>query len=197
MESYNNTHFLSGDIGVSSDNSWLGKSLRFFESMWTQRANVNHAFVFISPLFVIEALTKITLSETSKYENRRVKIYRLSLTEKERFDLCVGLSEREDGAYGWDKYPLFFLDCVSTLVKRNIFRMKSPVFFFTKTFSISNIPVCSQLVVWGIHKFTSYRFKDNNGIEVSWKIVNPDYLDDLLTLPINNAILICEEKEKT
>lgn len=164
--------------------------------MWTGAAAFNHAFVFMGPNELMEALVKITRSPKSKYGNRTVRIYRIPLTESEQTALATGLAERENTAYGWDKYPLFIADAFASWIKRNILRQKKPCFWFTKTFHVSNIPVCSQLVVWAIHKFTSYRFRDEAGEEVNWTVVNPDYLEDLLKLPINNATMIYEQVQK-
>ena len=187
--------FFAGDICLSADNSWFGNTINFFQSIWTKDAKYSHAFMFVYNNELVEALTKITLSTKSKYNNRKLVIYRLPIDMLERNTLEVGLRARVNGAYGWDKYPLFVLDATTTWIKQNIFRMKAPCFFFTKTFHISNIPVCSELVVWALHKYTSYRLKDENGNEVPWTIVTPDYLQDLLELPINEAINIYDQEE--
>ena len=188
--------FKSGDIGLSTDKSFLGNTIRFFESIWTKNANWSHAFLFITPNTIIESLVKITKSPKSKYDKSNINIYRLPLSNKVRFELTKLMDEREGGAYGWDKYPLFILDCTATWFKQHILNQKKPCFFFTSTFKISNIPVCSQLVVWGIYKVSSYRFKDQYGDEVDWRIITPDVLEDLLKLPINKAKLIYQQEAK-
>ncbi len=195
MQSYSETAFICGDIGLSADNSWFGKTIRFFENMWTKDAEFNHSFIFATPLNIIEALVKITDSLKSKYNNRTIRIYRIPLSDVDREKLSRGLAEQVGKAYGWDKYPLFILDATASWLKRTFTGNQTPVFWFTKTFHITNIPVCSQLVVWAIHKYTDYRFKDAAGNEVNWTVVNPDYLDDLLKLPINGAEIICEQKQ--
>jgi len=193
---YNDILFLSGDIGLSTDNSILGKLIRWGQSVWTRKAKYSHAWVFISASFIIEALVKITLSDKNKYSNQKIQVYRIPLTLNERFNFCAGMDDRRDGAYGWDKYPLFAADAITTWIKRTIFRSNTPCFFFTKTFGVSNIPVCSELVVWGLYKFTSYKLKDDLEQIVDWRIVTPDYLYDLLQLPINQATLIYENPSK-
>jgi hypothetical protein len=191
---YKEYDFAPCDIGLSTDNSWLGNSIKFFQSMWTRKAEYSHAFAFTSSETIVEALVRITESPKAKYENRTIKVYRISVADDERIAFAKGMSERINGAYGWDKYPLFFLDAITTWTKRVILRQKAPCFWFTKTFKVSNIPVCSQLVVWGLYKFTSYRLRNELGKEVPWTIVTPDYLDDLLKLPINNA-RVCYQQE--
>lgn len=186
--------FIAGDIGLSTDNSFLGNSIRFFQSMWTLSARYSHSFMYIGYDDCVEALGKITKSPASKYNKSNITVYRIPLSYDERTDIRKGLLDRVNSAYGWDKYPFFFMDAVTSWLKRVILRQKAPCFWFTKTFKISNIPVCSQLVVWAIYKFTSYRFKDINGQEVPWTIMTPDYLDDICMLPINNADVICEQK---
>lgn len=186
---------ICGDIGLSSDSSLWGKTLNFFQSMWTKSSIRTHAFIWSDGFSCVESLVKITHSPRSKYAKRKFVSYRIPLKETEREELYTLLLERVGGAYGFDKYPLFFLDCITTWFKKNIFQMKTPCFFFTKTFHVSNIPVCSELVVWGIHKSTSYRFRDEKGNEVPWTIVSPDYLEDLLKLPINCASVVYEQDE--
>lgn len=193
---YDALRFCSGDIGLSADNSLFGKTLRFFQSLWTKKAKANHAFAFVTESFIIEALVKITLSLKEKYKNRTIWIYQLPLTSKERYDFSKGLASRENDAYGWDKYPLFFADCITTWFKRTILRQDKPCFWFTKTFHVTNIPVCSQLVVWALYEFTSYRLKDVDGNEVSWMVISPDYLQDLLQLPVNRAKLVYTQNEQ-
>lgn len=186
---------IAGDIFLSTDNSWWGKTINFFQSMWTKKSIRNHAGTWIGKNNNVEALVKITKSPKTKYAKRKHVTYRIPLSNEEREAVRTLLLERVGGAYGFDKYPLFFLDCITTWIKKNIFGRKTPCFWFTKTFHISNIPVCSELVVWAIHKVTSYRFKDENGNEINWTIVSPDYLEDLLKLPINNAIRVFEQDE--
>jgi len=68
------------------------------------------------------------------------------------------------------------------------------VFFFTKYFNIIHFMVCSQFVAWGLYKYTKYRLKDKKGKEVPWQVIQPDYMEDLLQLPINKAEKIYEQE---
>lgn len=190
-----NNQLLAGDIGLSTDNSWMAKGIKWFESMWTGKAFWSHAYALISSEEVVEALGRISRNPISKYDNKIVAIYRIPITDQERAAVSAGLIARVNGAYGWLKYPLFIMDASTTWVKQHIFRMENPCFFFTNTFGITNIPVCSQLVVWAIHKFTRYRFKDVAGRAVNWRSVSPDYLSDLLNMAHNHSIKIYEKLE--
>lgn len=185
---------LPGDICVAADLSLYGRVVSFFESIWTGHSVYNHAFTWVDATSCVEALVHVTHSSKTKYTKRQTRTYRIPLTDAERTAIQAGLLERVNGAYGFDKYPLFLLDALTTGIKR-LFGMKTPCFFFTKTFRVSNIPVCSQLVVWTCNKFSSYRLKDAQGNEVPWVTVSPAYLDQLLKLPINNAIVVYEQEQ--
>ena len=183
-----------GDICVAADLSLYGKVVAFVESLWTGYSVYNHAFTWVDSTSCVEALVRITHSSKTKYTKRQTRTYRIPLTDTERTAIQVGLLDRVNGAYGFDKYPLFLLDCVTSQIKR-ILGFKTPCFWFTKTFHINNIPVCSELVVWACDKFTSYRLKNDKGAEVPWVEVSPAYLDQLLKLPINNAFVVYEQEE--
>lgn len=189
-----NSQLCAGDIGLSTDNSWMAKGIKWFESMWTGKAFWSHAYALINHGEVVEALGRISRNPISKYDSKIIAIFRIPITDQERAAVSAGLIARVNGAYGWLKYPLFIMDASTTWIKQHILRMKNPCFFFTNTLGISNIPVCSQLVVWAIHKFTSYRFRDAQGQVVNWRCVTPDYLEDLLLLPINRAVKIFSSK---
>lgn len=184
------TLFLSGDIGLSTNNGWLARLIRWGQSIWTTDALFSHAFMFVDAVHVVEALAKISYNNAQKYDSQKVLVFRIPLNVEDRDRVRDGIIERVNGAYGWTKYPLFFLDATTTWFKQKVFRQKNPCFFFTKTFGISNIPVCSQLVIWAVHKFTAYRLKDARDNVVDWRIVTPDYLCDLLCLESNNAAVI-------
>ena len=184
--------FQPGDIGLSTSNDWLSKVIKFFTSLQTKKATKSHAFNFIGDGMIVEALASISIREVKKYDSPRfteVDVYRLPLSTEDQRKLRIGLLERINKAYGWLKLPLFALDAMATKLT-SLFGRKEPVFIFSKYFGISNIPVCSQLVVWSIHKFTSYEMRDSNGLKINWKIVSPDYLEDLLKLPHNGAVKI-------
>lgn len=183
---------LPGDIGFSSGNGWLAKSIRWFQSVWTNDAKWSHVWAVVGGSMVVEALGKISYNPISKYNNQTICVYRIPLSNEERERFAIGMIRRVNGAYGWLKYPLFVADSATTWVKQKIFRMGRPCFFFTRVFGISNIPVCSQLIVWGLHEFTSYRIKDDLDQTINWRIASPDYLNDLMQLPINRAVIIFE-----
>lgn len=188
--------FIAGDVGLSTSDAWMSRAIKWFESLWTKDAKRSHVFAFVDEKRIVEALGKICFNRASRYADEDLVIYRIPLTDKEREDFSDGMIKRVNGAYGWLKYPLFMLDAGTTWVKNRL-GMKKPCFFFTHTFGISNIPVCSELVVWGLYKFTSYRLLDEEYNVVDWRIVTPDYLEDLLKLPQNKAIKIYEQtKEK-
>lgn len=85
------------------------------------------------------------------------------------------------------------MDGIATQVSK-LWGNKKPVFFFTSKFGILSIPVCSQLVVYGLHKFTKYRLRDGDHNEVPWRIASPDLLQDLLEHPHNEANLIHKQR---
>jgi hypothetical protein len=193
MKKLNNislVQFKAGDIGLSTDTSWVSKAILWFESLWTKNAKRSHAYALVGENLIVEALGKISLNPINKYEGRTTEVYRIPISDEERLTFRIGMMRRVNGAYGYLKYPLFMIDSAVTWVK-GLFGKKEPFFWCTKTLGISNIPVCSQLVVWGIYKFTKYRFKNENGNEVfNWRVVNPDYLEDLLALPVNGAVKV-------
>jgi hypothetical protein len=185
--------FKTGDIGLTSNNAISGKVIRFFTSWHTSNAVWNHAYIHQNRNVIVEALFKIKATPTSKYYDKNIVVYRIPLTNEERVALEVGLANWVNGAYGFSKLALFALDAVATKVMSK-FGRKDPVFFFSKYVGILGVAVCSQVVVKAIHKFTSFRFRDANGAIVSWKIVSPDYLEDLLKLSINRGVKIYEQK---
>ena len=184
--------FRTGDIGLSKTSGFVPAAIRFLTSWHTSSASRNHAYIYQSKNIIVEALLKITTSPSSKYQSGDIVIYRIPLTAAERHALESGLLERINGAYGFGKLLLFAGDSIATKFL-SLFGRKKPVFFFTRYFGITNIPVCSQLVVWTLYKFTSYRLKDIEGNIVPWRIISPDYLEDLLEMDINKAVKIYEQ----
>ncbi|OPX89072.1 MAG: hypothetical protein A4E53_01680 [Pelotomaculum sp. PtaB.Bin104] len=185
--------FRTGDIGLSANNSWMGKAIRFFTSWHTSSASRNHAYLYQNKNIIVEALLKVAVSPASKYSDKDIVVYRIPLTEEERTRLELTIASSINGAYGYGKLALFAMDAITTKIK-SLFGKTEPCFFFSSHFGVTNIPVCSQLVVWAIYKATDYRFKNENGCPVPWRIVTPDYLEDLLKLPINKAVKIYEQK---
>lgn len=188
----NSYQFWAGDIGLSSSKGWMSKVIKFLTSWQTGKATKTHSFVCVLEDLIVEATNKISLNSIDKYASPNfpeVDVYRLPLDDEDRDRLRQGLLNRVNWAYGWLKLPLFALDAITTKLASLIGR-KTPIFFFTKTFGISNIPVCSQLVVWAIHKHTSYMLRDKDGKMVNWKTVSPDFLEDLLKISHNGCYKI-------
>lgn len=189
MKKITDVAFRSGDIGLSMSEGLFAKVIKATTSWITGKATVNHTFNFVGPDLIVEATNKIRLSSLSKYDSKKYKkivVYRFPLTEDDRRRFRIGMLQKVNGAYGWTKLPLFGLDALSTKFLA-LFGRKKPVFFFTKTFGIFSITVCSQLSVYALHKFTSYELRNRDGKKVNWRIVNPDYFEDLAKLSHNGA----------
>jgi hypothetical protein len=180
---------LAGDIILSRQNTWLSKAIRWVTSIQTGKAEYSHVACALGRGFIIEALWKITVGDVKKYEGQEIQVWRLPLTDKQRRDFEHGMLLTAGGAYGLGKIPLFALDALGTKIK-SVFGHKEPCFWFTKTFGVTNIPVCSQLAVWGLQKHAGFEILDEDGVQVNWKTVSPDRLHDLLKHKRNNAELI-------
>ena len=187
----NKIDYQTGDIGLSYSPNLPSKIILWFTSGHTQDAKKSHAYLMGDEELVVEPLAsgKICINDVSEYENVEHSVYRLSLTPVDKRRLKFGIIGEVNKGYGFTKLPLFVLDSMATKIL-SLFGRKTPVFFFTKYFGISSFKVCSQFVVWAIHKFTNYRLRDQNGAIVNWRTVSPDRLEDLLKLPINEAVLI-------
>ena len=184
---------LPGDIGLSTNETFMAKGIRFFGWLSTRNARKSHAWASIGYGMIIESLNRIKINKQEKYDTgyTEVSVYRLPLTEDERESFRQGVMLKAAEGYGWTKLPMFALDGILSGASR-IFGNKKPVFFFTKHAKIFNIPVCSQLVVYALHKFTNYRVLNEDGKPVEWRVVSPDYLEDLLLLPHNKAESVYE-----
>lgn len=187
--------FEVGDIGLSTSTSWLSKLIIWAESGHTGNATKSHAFIMVDVDLLVEPLAsgKICVNNIEKYAKETFDIRRLPLDDEDREALRVNVIREVNRAYGFTKLPLFLLDSAITKIS-SLFGRKEPIFFFTKYFGLSSFVVCSQFVVWAIHKFTKFRFRDKNGKIIDWKIASPDYLEDLLKLPINQATLVYSQK---
>lgn len=186
-------NFMPGDIGLSTGDAFISRAIKFFTSWQTGNATKSHAFGSVGGRLIVEALGKIRVNSIEKYEDSVFDVYRLPLNEADRDSFELNMLREVQSGYGWFKLPLFALDGVTTAISR-IFGRVDPVFFFTRYFGVTSFRVCSQYVVWGLHKFTAYRLKNSNNEVVHWRTVSPDYLEDLLKLPINGAILIHSNK---
>jgi hypothetical protein len=183
---------LSGDVILTADQTWLSRAIRTFEKMQTGHANYSHAAVSIGDGLCIEALWRTRINDLKKYERQTYQAWRLPLTDAERKNFAVGMMQLAGNNYGITKIPLFALDGMATQVTR-IFGRQKPVFWFTRKIGVFNIPVCSQLVAYGLEKFTSYRILDIDGNHVPWRTISPDYFQDLLVLSHNKAKTIYEQ----
>jgi hypothetical protein len=182
-------NLLPGDVCNTTDQSWIGKSIKWFENIWTGNATMTHSFIYIGAGNIVEALGSIKKNPITKYDNSQVIVYRVPLTDAERQALSAGMLSLIGGPYGFLKYPLFIADAGVTWLK-SLFGNKNPCFFFSDTFGLPGDPVCSQLVVEGLYNFTSYRIKDAQGVIDEWKQFSPDYLNDELKLPVNHATVV-------
>lgn len=183
----------SGDIILSTNDSWLAKSIRFFEKAQTGDAEFSHAAAGLGEGLLIEALWRTRINPIDKYSNQNIEIWRLPLTISDRLRFRIGMMQIAGDSYGITKIPLFAMDGIATQVSK-LWGNTKPVFFFTSKFGILSIPVCSQLVIYGLHKFTNYRLRDGDHNEVPWRIVSPDYLHDLLLHPHNQAEMVHRQK---
>jgi hypothetical protein len=183
---------LPGDIILSRSGTWLSKAIRWVQTRQTGSAEYSHASVSIGDGLIIEALWRITIGEIKKYQDQAIEVWRLPLSDEERRSFERGMMQMAGGDYGLGKLFLFAADAAATQVSR-IFGRKDPVWWFTDNFGFTNIPVCSELVAFGIEKFTKFNFLDFSGFDVPWKRVTPDYLQDLLKLPINKAEVVFKQ----
>jgi hypothetical protein len=185
--------FESGDVGISTGTGFIPDGISFFTSFFGNPSDGTHAYAYIDADHVVEALRKVVINLASKYDGQVTKVYRLPLSAADRLSLAEGLKNAVGSGYGWFKIPLFAFDGIASKIA-SLFGRKDPVFFFTKYFGITSFKVCSQLIVWALHKFTSYRIRTRAGGVVNWKVVSPDYLHDLFQLPVNHARLIYENE---
>lgn len=183
-------NLVPGDICLTTDKSWIGQGIKFFETMWTGKATMTHAFSYVGGGNIVEALGSIRKNAISNYDNKDVLVYRVPLTDSERKSFSDGMINMVGGPYGYLKYPLFILDAGTTWIKQHVLGMRNPSFFFSDTFGLPIDPVCSQLVVEGLYRFTSYRIKDDARNIVDWKSFSPDYLNDELSLSYNSAEVV-------
>ena len=76
-----------GDLGLSSSSGWIGKSIRFAQSLIGDYSFVTHAFIVLEDGYIIEAMPGgATFSPVDKYPNA---IYsKFDLTEEQRLRIC-------------------------------------------------------------------------------------------------------------
>lgn len=181
-----------GDIILTTQNrGFLSKAIRWFTSIHTGHARVSHVAIYIGQGLCIEALSTIRINKVEKYNDPKQGyiIYSPTLAHGQKEKLFKNIVTKASGQYGWGKILLFALDGLTTAAARP-FGRKTPVFFFTKHFNILSFPVCSQFAVYALQKWAGYYIRETNRKVVDWRIISPDYLDDLLQIPINNARLV-------
>ena len=184
---------LCGDILQSTNPGLPAKVIRFFGRLQTGKAVSSHSSIGLLPKSVIESLWRVRINPSAKYDapGFRVAVYRLPLTDAQRDTLRTWLLARAGDSYGWTKLPLFALDGLASWLGRRVGR-RQPCFWFTAKLGVFNVPVCSQLYVYGLRKVLDYSLMTAMGNQVDWRTVSPDYLDDLLKLQENRAQLIYE-----
>ena len=184
----------AGDCIKTRGTGWMSRLIIKMTSLHTKGAKFSHTACAISADYCIEALGKARINPINRYDSPDsiLKVYRIPLTDDQRNKFRNGAFEIANKAYGWTKLPLFALDAIVTRVF-SWFGRQSPVFFFTKYFGIFNIPVCSQLYVYILYKYCGYRLYDEKYEEVPWRIVSPDYLDDLMDLTVNRVKIVYEQ----
>lgn len=180
-----------GDIILSRSGTWLSKAIRFVTALQTGSSEYSHASMATGDGLCIEALWEITISDIKKYEGQQIQVWRIHLSERDRRNIVHGMYQLAGQNYGIMKLPLFAMDAIATQIGK-LFGAKNPCYWFTAKFGITNLPVCSQLVVYSLHKFTSYRLLDEQSREINWKTVSPDRLQDLLKHPQNKAKIVYE-----
>jgi len=183
-----------GDIILTRGNNLSSKIIRFFGKLQTGQAEYSHAAAAIGNALCVESALRVRVSDLKKYEKSALAVWRLPLDPMERGTFERGMLQAAGNDYGGLMIPLFALDSVASFLTR-LCGHKKPIFFFTERFGLFNFPVCSQLVMWGVEKFTSFTIRDENNSRVSWKVISPDYLQDLLKLPNNKAELIYKQDE--
>lgn len=188
-------NFMAGDVILSRTGTWLSKAIRFVTALQTGNSEYSHAAMVTNEDLCIEALWEITISDLKKYKGKQIQVWRLDLSEMDRRDLVHGLYQLAGQNYGIFKLPLFAMDAAFTQISK-LWGAKKPCYWFTEKLGITNLPVCSQLVVYALHKFTEYRLVDESLTTVNWKTVSPDRLQDLLRLPQNKTMVIYEHQGK-
>lgn len=188
-----NAKLIPGDCILSTGTGFLSAAIRFFTSLHTKGAVFSHVACYIGNGYCIESLNKTKITKLKHYNNPKIKlkVYRVGLSNAQRSEFVTQAYAITNRVYGWTKLPLFALDAITTALF-TAFGREKPVFFFTKHFGVFHIPVCSQLYVYLLHK-VGFHLLNTKYMEVSWRIVQPDYLDDLLNYPMNHPQVIYQQ----
>lgn len=175
-----------GDVILTTNDSILSRTIRWFGKLQTKYADYSHASLGLGGRMLIESRLRVRVNNVKKYEKKNCEVFRLPLDEEDKTNLRRGILQLAGDSYGITKLGLFAADSVASFTVR-LFGRKKPVFWFTKNFNVFSIKVCSQLVVYGLHKFTKIKLKNRDGLKVDWRVISPDYLQDLLNIPHNGA----------
>lgn len=193
MKISNLSEMLPGDVILSHDGTWLSRAIRWVTSLQTGDAHYSHAAASVGDKQIIEALWQITINDASKYDKADIEVIRLPLSDQERKDFRRGMLKMAGTVYGLTKLFCFAGDAFLTRVSR-LWGNKKPVFYCMEHYGLSDRPVCSELVAYGLETFTSHQLKDIDLTTVSWKDISPDYLEDLLKLAINGGEVIFKQE---
>lgn len=180
---------LPGDIILSRSGTWLSKAIRWVTSLQTGNAQYSHAGIAVGNSLLVEALWQISVTDVAKYKDQDIEVWRLPLDADEQRSLNHNLLQMTDEIYGAGKLFLFAADAIGTQISK-LWGNKTPSFWFMNHFGTSPLPVCSELAAYALEKFTKHGLKDPGGAPIPWKDFSPDYLEDALNYPINNAAMI-------
>jgi len=187
-----------GDIGLSSSDGILSKIIRFGGWLHTGEANRSHAFAGVEYQQIIEALVRVRINDFYKYENEDIELWRPPLDQDDKINFHLGMLKVAGDSYGWFKPALAGVDSILTGLKKLVIwnSKAAPVFVATRWKGLESFKDCSQLAVWGLHKFTKHRILTPDHKVVPWWEVTPDYAQDLFSLPHNGMTLIYKQKNR-
>ena len=180
---------IPGDIILNRSGTWLSKAIRWVTSLQTGNAQYSHAGIAVGNGLIVEALWQISVTDVSKYADQDIEIWRLPLDADEQRSLNHNLLQMANEVYGLWKLFLFAGDAIGTQLSK-LWGNKTPSFWFMEHFGKDDIPVCSELAAFALEKFTKHKLVDPGGDYIPWKDFSPDYLEDALEYPINNAEII-------
>jgi len=183
---------LPGDLILTSANTWLSKSIRWFQKPLSQDATSEYSHVAFSivPGMIAEQLWFPAISKLKKYENQSIKVWRLPLTDEERVSFSQAAMEaiKPSSIYPGGKIVLFALDSLNSRVTKN------KNYWFSRTFGFSKLTVCSQIWLHLLHTYTNYKFLGQDDLPLPLYKTTPDNLDDCAELPHNRAMLVHEQR---
>jgi hypothetical protein len=153
-------------IGLSRDNTWISKTIRWFGKRQSGSANYSHAFLKIDDIVIEETFAGLRIKPYSKYNKIIHKLYTPKFLNEEEETTIRNTAMAQvgtiKGIYGYAKLPLFALDALT----------KS--YWFTSHLSIKHFKVCSQWCCYLFYKYANYdKFS-------TWRSYSPDGIDDEL-----------------